>query len=154
MSFPRRNVNAFVAAIAVACLSLFTANAYANSYDGNVHSIGPAEGYPGAAAVWVYFDYPLSIDCSPPRACYAKSQWVYAYVNCYTRNVAVMQQISMDLNGNVVAVETSDTPQFVSGYGFPVRTYASGAPGRVLRTVCGDLPASAHPRRFIAREWD
>ena len=154
MSFPRRNVNAFVAAIAVACISLFTANACANSYDGNVHSIGPAEGYPGAAAVWVYFDYPLSIDCSPPRACYAKSQWIYAYVNCYTRNVAVMQQISMDLNGNVVAVETSDIPRFVSGYGFPVRTYASETPGRVLRIVCGELPASAHPRRFIAREWD
>ena len=110
------------------------------SYSARVHSIAPVDGYPGAAAAWVYFDYPMSIDCSPPRACYAKSQWVYAYVNCSTRTVAVIQQISMDLNGNVVGVVNSDAAQFVRGYAGEVRTYVPGVPGRVVQSVCGDLP--------------
>lgn len=140
MGFSRRSANALIMTIAAVCVSLLAANASGSSYASRLHWMGPAEGYPGASAVWVYFDYPLSIDCSPPRACYAKSQWIHAYVNCYTRNVAVIQQISMDLNGNVVAVATSDAPQFVRGYGHRVRTYESGAAGRVLQSVCGDLP--------------
>ena len=142
-----KRLSRFAVAIAVTTVvaagssSLVAGNdAPASSYGARVHSMVPAPGYPGAVAVWVYFEYPMSIDCSPPRACYAKSQWVYAYVNCSTRTVAVMQQISMDLNGNVVAAVNSDAAQFVRGYGSEVRTYASGAPGRVVQSVCGDLP--------------
>lgn len=136
----RRKVNALITTIVVVWLGLLAASASGSSFAARLHSIAPAEGYPGTAAVWVYFDYPLSVDCSPPRACYAKSQWIHAYVNCFTRTVAVMQQISMDLNGNVVAVATAEAPQFERGYGHRVRTYVSGAGGRVLHSVCGDVP--------------
>ena len=136
----RRKATALIRTIVAMGLSLLAASAIGSSYASRLHSIGPAEGYPGAVAVWIYFDYPMSVECSPPRACYAKSQWVHAYVNCYTRTVAVMQQTSMDLNGNVVAVATAEAPQFVRGYGHRIRTYVSGAAGRVLESACGDLP--------------
>lgn len=136
----KRKATPLITTIVAVGLSVLAASAAGSSFASRLHSIGPAEGYPGAAAVWVYFDYPMSVDCSPPRACYAKSQWIHAYVHCYTRTVAVMQQVSMDLNGNVVAVATAEAPQFQRGYGHRIRTYVAGPAGRVLRSVCGDLP--------------
>jgi hypothetical protein len=141
MDASRRNSNSLTTTIAAVFLGVLITTTSSSAYSDRLHSMGPAEGYPGTLAGWLYFDYPMSIECpSPPRACYAKSQWIYAYVNCYTRSVAVMQEISMDLNGNVVAVANSDAPQFVRGYGLRVNNYVSGAPGRVLARVCGDVP--------------
>jgi hypothetical protein len=140
MDLSRPNANTLTTTIAAVLLGLLMTTASVRSHAGQLHSIGPAEGYPGAVAVWLYFDYPLSVDCSPPRACYAKSQWIYAYVSCYTRSVAVMQQISMDLNGNVVAVANADTAQFVRGYGRQTQSSLPGAAGRVLERMCGDVP--------------
>jgi hypothetical protein len=138
MDSSRRNANSLTTTIAAVFLSLVMAIASSHAHSDRLHSIGPVEGYPGAVAVWLYFDYPMSIECSPPpRACYAKSQWIHAYVNCHTRSVAVMQEISMDLNGNVVAVANSDAPRFVREYR---RMYLPGAARRVLDRICGDYP--------------
>lgn len=133
MGFSRRIADALITLIAAAFFSVLAADAVGSSYSGRLHSIAPADGYPGTVAVWVYFDYPISVDCSPPRACYAKSQWIYAYVACHLRSVAIMQQISMDLNGDVVAVVTSDVPQFISGM------FISGPTDRVLNSVCRNI---------------
>lgn len=66
-------------------------------------SIGAAAGSPHAFGAWIRAVYPISIDCSPPRACYAASQRIYVSILCPVRAIAVIQRISMDLNGNIVA---------------------------------------------------
>jgi len=62
----------------------------------------PSTRFVGAAAVWVYNSYPMSIECNPPRACYAKSQAINYHFSCGPRYIVVAERISMDLNGNVV----------------------------------------------------
>ena len=107
---------------------------------GRLHSLGPAPGYVTAYDAWLYFDHNLSVDCSPPRGCYAKTQWLQAYVDCHRRFVAIVQTISMDLNGNVVGHAVHDPPQFVRAYGHNLRSYAPGIVGDALNLVCGDYP--------------
>ena len=63
-----------------------------------------------AYAIWLYHEYPLSIDCSPPRACYAKSQLVNYHFNCVRGFIYVRERISMDLNGNVVNHQVFEQP--------------------------------------------
>ena len=140
MKSSRRSSNSLATTIATAFLGLLMATVSIRGYPNRLPWVGPAEGYPGTLAVWVWFDYPLSIECpSPPRACYAKSQWIHAYVNCHARSVAVMQEVSMDLNGNVVGVANSVAPQFVGGIGYRANEYVYGASGRVLERVCGHV---------------
>jgi hypothetical protein len=107
---------------------------------GRLHSIAPASGYFGAYDAWLYFDHTLSVDCSPPRGCYAKTQWVQAYVDCHRRFVAIVQTISMDLNGNVVGHAIHDPPQFAPAYGHGLRSYMQGRAGDALYLVCGHYP--------------
>jgi hypothetical protein len=124
----------------IAALSLCVALASvpaAPAHSDGVHWVGPAENYFGTVAVWVHFDHATSVDCSPPRACYAKSQWIYAYVACYLRSVAVIRQISMDLNGDVVADASAEAVVFASGYTTLAENGMPPAARRVLYRVCG-----------------
>jgi hypothetical protein len=116
---------------AVAVFGLVVPHSAAAQLAVQVRSLGPAEGYPSAAAAWLYISYPMSVDCSPPRACYAKSQWLHAYVHCYTRSVAVLERISMDLNGDVVATAKADAVLFRGTVNDPGASAA-------LVELCGD----------------
>ena len=128
-------------AFAAAALLLICAIATSTAQGfGRLHSIAPAFGYPGAYDVWLYFDHNLSVDCSPPRGCYAKTQWIQAFVECHRRFVAIVQVISMDLNGNVVGHAIHDPPQFVPGYGYDLRSYAGGRVGDIAYAACGHYP--------------
>lgn len=125
-------------AFAAACCIVTGSTAVAqSSVRPAVQYQGPVEGYPGTFAVWVYFDFPVSVECSPPRACYAKTQWVYAHVNCYVRSAAALQTISMDLNGDVVAVSNWNDPEQLEYNPHLVRSGMSLAADRVLHALCG-----------------
>ena len=128
----RRTRNALVERIAVAAFAVIVADVSCGQASVELHSIGPAEGFPGTVAAWAYVTYGMSVDCSPPRACYAKSQWIYAYVSCDTRSLAMIQRISMDLNGNVVAIANAEQLLF----------YRPNDPGGVilLTRLCGYVP--------------
>src|SRR5262245_44247557 len=86
-----------------------------------------AEGSADTVSGWVLINYALSVDCSPPRACYAKSQSVYSYAYCSTRAIREMQRISLDLNGNVIA-DTGERPTYIPPRGSLDRT--------VVRILC------------------
>jgi len=101
-----------------------------------VLSIGPSS-YPGVVEVQLRFEHALSVDCSPPRACYAKRQWIHAFVNCHQRTVALARVVSMDLNGNVVNDVSPVSPQFVRGYGYRLSDPRDDTPGAVVTEVCG-----------------
>ena len=92
----------------------------------------------GAYAIWLHYSYPLSIDCSPPRACYANSQLIHYHFNCLRGFIYIRERISMDLNGSVVKHEVFDQPTPLSG--FDVATLNAG--GR----LCGPDPDD-FPRR-------
>ena len=62
----------------------------------------------GASAVWLHHVYVMSVDCSPPRACYANSQLVNYHFSCGLGFIYVRERISMDLNGNVVNHQVFD----------------------------------------------
>ena len=98
--------------VAIGVFSIGVASTAAAQVSSYLHSVAPAAAYPSAAEVWAHVSYALSIDCSPPRACYAKSQWIRAYVHCYTGSVAVLERVSLDLNGNVVATAVAESVWF------------------------------------------
>jgi hypothetical protein len=106
---------------------------------GRVHWLGPTS-HLAAVEAWLYLDHALSVDCSPPRACYAKTQWIHAYVNCYSRTAAILQVISMDLNGDVIAHAKAEVPGFVRGYGYRLADPAPGPAGDAVQLVCGPYP--------------
>ena len=128
----RRTRNAVIEKIAVAAFAGIVANVSCGQASIDQLSTGPAEGFPGAVAAWAYVTYGMSVDCSPPRACYAKSQWIYAYVSCHTRSLAMIQRISMDLNGNVVAIANAEQRLFY-------RPHDAGGVA-VLTRLCGYVP--------------
>lgn len=69
----------------------------------NWSEVGPIEALPATVGGWVLISYARSVDCSPPRACYASSQRVYVYAYCSIGAIKDIQRVSMDLNGNIVA---------------------------------------------------
>jgi hypothetical protein len=85
------------------------------------------EGFGDAVGGWVLISYALSVDCAPPRACYASSQLVHSYAYCSTRAIHEMQRTSLDLNGNVVA-KTGERPTYIPPRGSVDRA--------VVRTLC------------------
>jgi len=85
------------------------------------------EGAGDTVGGWVLINYALSVDCSPPRACYASSQRVYSYAYCSTRAIHEMQRTSLDLNGNVVA-ETGERLTYIPPRGSVDRA--------IVRTLC------------------
>lgn len=132
MSVMRLIRNAVIGKILVGALAVIVAT---SSYGGSpveIYSIGPADLIlPGTVEAWVRVEHAMSVDCSPPRACYAKSQWIHGYVSCQTGSIAVLQRISMDLNDNVVAIANAEQLVFVR----PVPTDPSGV--AALAAVCG-----------------
>ena len=72
-------------------------------------TLAPSAQLAGASGVWVRYTPSLSIDCSPPRGCYASSQRIYYNFSCAPRYAVVVERISMDLNGAVLKRETPGT---------------------------------------------
>ena len=123
--------NAVIARIVVGALAVIVAtSSYGGSPSVEIYSV--AEGiFPATVEAWVHVEHAMSVDCSPPRACYAKSQWIHAYVSCQTGSLAILQRISMDLNGNVVAIANAEQLLFVR----PIPTDPSAV--SALAAVCG-----------------
>lgn len=103
----------------------------------DMDSVRRVEGYPDRVAAWILYTYSTSVDCSPPRGCYAASQRVYSLVNCAAQAIAPVQQISMDRHGDVIAQTgvNFNAPQYVVRPGTDQ--------GKVWRTLC-----PAYPDRF------
>ena len=93
----------------------------------SVESPVTVEGSGDIVGAWVLINYALSVDCSPPRACYASSQRVFSYAFCSTRAIREMRRTSLDLNGNVLA-ETGERVTYVPPLGSVDRA--------VMRTLC------------------
>jgi len=90
-------------------------------------TFAPSTRLAGASGVWIRYTPTLSIDCSPPRGCYASTQRIYYDFNCVPRYAVVIERISMDLNGAVIKRETPGT-------------YAPSndeAANRILNAFCG-----------------
>ena len=111
MALPRTNRRLTLSWLACAALVAIVADAPGaevlsmTSADGvaiETNRLLPSTRFVGAAAIWVRHSYPLSVDCSPPRACYAYSQLVNYHFSCRPRFIIVAERISMDLNGDVV----------------------------------------------------
>lgn len=94
-----------------------------------------------ANAVWLYHEYAISIDCSPPRACYAKYQLVNYHFNCHRGFVYVRERISMDLNGNVINHQVFEHPTPLSSLNETARDLACRICG------CPDL------QDWLDRRW-
>src|SRR5678815_1932240 len=124
--------NAVTETVLVGALALIVAtSAYGDSPTVEIHSVGPGDGtIPGTVEAWVHVEHAMSVDCSPPRACYAKSQWIHAYVSCQTGSLAIFQRVSMDLNGNVVAIANAEQLLLVR----PIPTDSSAV--ATLAAVC------------------
>ncbi len=91
----------------------------------------PSTRFIGADSIWLYQTYPMSIECNPPRACYASSQLTNYHFSCAPwRYVVVVEQFSMDLNGNVVKHE-------FQAPGGELRYFTSGD---VVERFCGAVP--------------
>ena len=85
-----------------------------------VESIGPPGMLARGDGAWVLYSPTLSVDCSPPRGCYAKTQRIHYDFSCFGRYAVITERISMDLNGNVVKHERFDaaaglTPSYDAG---------------------------------------
>ena len=112
---PRGHRDFTIAGIAgVACL-VIVGNArgiggrdFTSSSSVTVESLGPPTLIAGGSGAWVVYAPTLSIDCSPPRGCYAKTQRIHYDFSCAPRYAVVTERISMDLNGNIVKHELQD----------------------------------------------
>lgn len=81
---------------------------------------------PAASGIWVQYAPSLSVDCSPPRGCYAATQYIFYSVDCVHRYAAMVERISLDLNGTILKHE-SFSPYVLSDDETAVQT---------LKTVC------------------
>ena len=97
-----------------------------------VESLGPATLIAHADGAWVLYSPALSVDCTPPRGCYAKTQRIHYDFRCAPRYAVMTERISMDLNGNIVKHEVVNVQTVYSP------SYDSGAM-HVLATFCGIL---------------
>jgi len=94
----------------------------------SVQSRNAVEGSPYTVEGWVVVNYATSVNCSPPRACYASSQWVYAYAYCASGGIREMKRVSLDLNGTAVA-ESGERMAYIPPHGSVDRA--------VVRSLCG-----------------
>ena len=98
-----------------------------------VESLGPSTVIPRADGAWVLYAPTLSVDCSPPRGCYANTQRIHYDFSCSGRYAVMTERISMDLNGNVVKHESiAASPGYAP-------SYDAGAI-KILETFCPPLP--------------
>ena len=70
------------------------------------NTVGPSLRFPGTTGVWLTYSPSLSVDCSPPRGCYAKTQRIYYVFNCSPRWAMPLERLSADINGTVINRET------------------------------------------------
>jgi hypothetical protein len=73
-----------------------------------VESVGPSTLLAAADGAWVLYAPTLSVDCSPPRGCYAKTQRIHYDFRCSPRYAVLTERISMDINGAIVKHEVAD----------------------------------------------
>jgi hypothetical protein len=148
--------NAAIGGLLVAAASLFAMNAAAfesQIWPGRLPAASAAVSLKSSARVegsadtvggWVLISYGLSVDCSPPRACYTALQRVYAYANCSMGSIREIQRISLDLNGNVVA-ETGERAAYIPPRGSVDRA--------VVRTLC-EVHGFYYRRPWWGRDGD
>jgi hypothetical protein len=97
-----------------------------------VESLGPSQLISGASGAWVLYAPTLSVDCSPPRGCYATTQRIHYDFSCAPRYTVMTERVSMDLNGTILKHEVLEAaPRYTPAYG-------AGA-DQVLDTYCGPL---------------
>jgi len=135
---PRRHQNLATARMAGATFLVIASSACGAGWDAfssgsvTVESLGPSSLIPGASGAWVLYAPTLSVDCSPPRSCYAKTQRIHYDFSCAPRYTVMTERVSMDLNGTIVKHEVLEVaPRYTPAYG-------AGA-GQVLDTFCGPL---------------
>jgi len=92
-------------------------------------TVGPSLRFPGATGIWLTYSPSMSVDCSPPRGCYAKTQRIYYLFNCSPRWAVPAERISADINGNVISHELRQEGQ-------PYSADADIAALVVLETYC------------------
>jgi len=95
----------------------------------DTNTAGPSLRVPGATGVWVTYSPSMSVDCSPPRGCYAKTQRVYYVFNCSPRWAVPLERLSADINGTVVNRE-------VRGEGDPYAADADVGAFVIMETYC------------------
>jgi hypothetical protein len=61
----------------------------------SVKSLGPSTLIAGVGGAWVLYAPTLSVDCSPPRGCYAKTQRIHYDFSCSPRYIVLTERISM-----------------------------------------------------------
>ena len=129
--------NSSIARIAGAAFAVIASNApgaapldsiSSSSGSVTVASLGPSTLIAGVGGAWVLYAPTLSVECSPPRGCYAKTQRIHYDFSCSPRYIVLTERISMDLNGTIVKHEVRDAPTYTP-------SYDAGAL-RVLDTVC------------------
>ena len=136
---PRRHHDFATARIAGLAFLVSASNAWgATGWDSissgsvNVESLGPSKLISGAGGAWVLYAPTLSVDCSPPRGCYANTQRIHYDFSCAPRYTVMTERVSMDLNGTIVKHEVLEAaPRYTP-------TYGAGT-GPVLDTFCGPL---------------
>ena len=62
----------------------------------------------GSSGVVLRYEPSLSVDCSPPRGCYARSQRLRFDFNCSPRFIVLVERTSFDRNGNELKREVAD----------------------------------------------
>ena len=92
-------------------------------------TVGPSVRFPGATGVWITYAPSMSVDCSPPRGCYARTQRTYYLFNCAPRWAVPMERLSADLNGSVIKHEFREE-------GEPYSANADVAAFVILETYC------------------
>src|SRR5262245_8303480 len=110
----RNNVIACIAGMAISSTPLVVAGSdsvpgASGPIDIETNSLGPSTRIAGASSVWIRYTPTLSVDCSPPRGCYAATQRILYNFSCKPRYAVLMERISMDLNGAIIKHEVSDT---------------------------------------------
>lgn len=135
----RRTAAACVAVAAVGALASLVA--LAGGWDSvpsssdliTVESLGRPSVLANADGAWVLYAPTLSVDCSPPRGCYAKTQRIHYDFSCSPRYAVMTERISMDLKGTILKQEVLQGP---ARY---VPSYDAGA-ASVLQTFCPPPP--------------
>ena len=90
---------------------------------------GPSLRYPGTTGVWLTYSPTMSVDCGPPRGCYAKTQRIYYVFGCSPRYAMPIERLSADLNGSIIKQE-------VRGEGEPYSADADVGAFVILETYC------------------
>src|SRR5262249_30090896 len=95
------------------------------------NSVGPSTRIAGASGVWVLHSPTLSVDCSPPRGCYANKQRIWYNFSCAPRYAIAMERLSMDLNGTLIKREVRDAAS---------ATYTAGSDAGAVRVLDAFCP--------------